>query len=158
MGVVTLFLMAVADGSSWFYRSTWGGIVLRAVTYLVVVTALVLAVWSVLPRLFPPRCPKCRGLLDKENKRVYEGEKRDQIILPPIDLITSRCPSCGHETRSLVADTGPTFFERGQKTRWPFGWSNSPEAARETARAVLEWDRTMERLKREFDAQDRRRA
>jgi len=102
-------------------------------------------------RIFPPRCPMCRAALGRSTIRVYAGEERDQIVLPPVDLVRWSCRQCGHEKRRLKPDTGPTFFERGRKTQWPFGWSNSSQTARDNVRAVAEWDAIYAQLAEKYE-------
>lgn len=102
-------------------------------------------------RIFPPRCPMCRAVLGRSTIRVYAGEERDQIVLPPVDLVRWSCRQCGHEKRRLKPDTGPTFFERGRKTQWPFGWSNSSQTARDNVRAVAEWDAIYAELAEKYE-------
>jgi hypothetical protein len=114
--------------------------------------AIYLALRALGRRVFPPRCPTCRSSLGRNVTRVYEGEERDQIVLPAIDLVRQSCPVCGYEARRLRPDTGPTFFERGRKAKWPFGWSDSPQVARDNVRAVAEWNAIYAELAVKYEA------
>jgi hypothetical protein len=121
-----------------------------AITAVVLGLSYVLSKWG--KKWFPPKCPKGRAPLETLTTCVYEGENRPQIVLPSVSLVRKVCSRCEYEERKLVPNTGPTFFERGTKARWPFGLADSPEIARANVRAVIEWDQMLVGLEKEHDA------
>jgi len=51
----------------------------------------------------------------------------------------------------VEADTGLTPFETGKRSRWPGAHGDSPEEMRANVSAMMEWDRTLERLRNEYE-------
>lgn len=131
---------------------SWPGIILWLALFIGFVIGTIYLLGFLGPRLFRPRCPKCRTPFDVVVRCVYEGETRPEIVLPKVNLITRTCPSCGHEERFVDPDASATFFERGPKTKWPDMWPNRPEDVRPVVRAVLEWDKMYVGLMKEYDA------
>lgn len=129
------------------YRYTWEQILVRALVTVAIVAAVVLVLFVVLPRVFPRRCPKCFAVLGREIGSLRPEEPRDNIILPAINLVRETCQRCGFETRRVVADTGPTLFERGFKIKERTFRIEDPKIARANVRAVVEWDKILEDLR-----------
>jgi len=103
----------------------WGGPI-RVVLVVAAGVGLWFAARVLGPRLFPPRCPECRTPLRRNEETIYEGEERPTIVLPPM-------------------------FETGKRSRWPGAHGDSPEEMRANVSAMMEWDRTLERLRNEYE-------
>lgn len=148
---VTAFAQAASQGWS------FGAATLRFLSALLVGVAVFFVLFGLLPRVFPRRCPRCRTPVVKTVERVYEGEHRPVIVLPPIDLIRWTCPSCGNETREVKPDVNtPPWFAAGKKSRW-FGarHGDTPEEMTAAIGSVMEWDRILSRLKNEYETPGR---
>lgn len=127
---------------------SWEAALTRLLVTFVIAGAVGWALFTALPRLLPRRCRQCRTALVRTVERVYEGEQRPEIILPPIDLVRWTCPACGYEVCKVEADRGPTLFETGEKSRWPGGLGGDPpQTIKASIGAVMEWDRLLQRLK-----------
>lgn len=74
-------------------------IALRFAVYVGAAVVIRYALWVLLPRLLPPRCPKCRAVLVTEVSCVYEGEERHDIILPKVNLVQLAANGPGHCSR-----------------------------------------------------------
>jgi len=111
------------------------------------------AAWTrtLLARLLPPRCPRCWTVLERSQETLCPGEERETIVLPPIVLKRQTCPSCGYERQTVEADAGLTPFETGKRSRWAEASGSSPEEMKANVAAVMEWDRTLERLRNEYE-------
>ena len=129
------------------YRYTWELILVRAVVTVAIVAAVVLVLFVVLPRVFPRRCPKCLAVLGREVSSLRAEEARDNIILPAINLVRETCRRCGFEARRVVADAGPTLFERDFKIKERTFRIEDPKIARANIGAVAEWSKVFEDLR-----------
>lgn len=134
------------------WRGGWSDVWLRLAIGAGIIIALFVVFLVVGPWLFPPRCPECHARLRSETTRVYEGETRDDIILPRVDLIRRTCPRCGFEKRLLDVDTTRAFFDRGPGTDRPYPF-NQTKNARGVVRAVLEWDQIFDGLLERYKAE-----
>ncbi len=81
--------------------------------------ALQVVIPELVSKLFPKRCPKCRGLINEERTRVFEGESFGSFCLQPVTFIQHTCQRFDYDRRELRPEED--FDALPYEQRWGTG-------------------------------------